>query len=169
MDAKGAKENQRLTTVWSVTTKPTAGYADMRGSNDAEHLYVAFRNTRHSKVRLYPEVMIDPRNLKSDSWQPGQWWLHASNNLCEAEGAYNVYSCTHTKTGWDANNPPGGDGVEFQIDLAKVGLCSNASFGIAFDVTDATGNFTQKWSLWPAFSNIRWPKTWGQATLAPAK
>src|SRR5258708_25469690 len=40
--------------------------------HDPEHLNLAFRNTRHGTVRLYPEVMIESQNLKSDAWRPGQ-------------------------------------------------------------------------------------------------
>ncbi len=91
--------------------------------HDTSSLYVAFVNLHQRDQRLFPEVLVNSRDLKESSWGSGQWWLHASHNLFEGNGAFNVYQrngvfqCSHTKEGWTANNPPSQDGgeVEFQI------------------------------------------------------
>ncbi len=134
----------------------------------AERLYLAFRNTLHGKERLYPEVLIDSKNAKSDSWQASQWWIHASYSLCDAEGTYNVYGprCARSKGGWNANSPPTTDVVEFEIALSKLDLQPGKAFGLAFDMTNATGDSKQRWALWPHQALLQTPKTWSQAVLA---
>ena len=59
--------------------------------HDAQNLYFDFEGVTHADSRLFPELLLDPRNFKSPAWQKGQWWLHVSNNLCEGNGAPNVY------------------------------------------------------------------------------
>ncbi|HEV2388060.1 MAG TPA: hypothetical protein VGS20_12480 [Candidatus Acidoferrales bacterium] len=142
--------------------------------HDEANLYVAFVNLQHGSSRLYPEVMIDSPDLRSASWLTGQWWLHASYNLCEGDGAFNVYRrdgtflCSHSKSGWEANNPPQPGGVtEFRISFAKLQLASRPGtvFGLAFDVTNATGDAKQIWRFWPAAAQLAVPRTWGEAVL----
>jgi hypothetical protein len=148
--------------------------------HDSSSLYFAFVNLKHADRRLFPEVLVNTGGLQERSWSPGQWWLHASYNLCEGHGAFNVYrrdgvfQCSHTKDGWTANNPPSKDGgvVEFQVAFSKLQLeplslskGDARSFGIAFDVTDATGNSTQLWKFWPATAKLEVPGTWGEARL----
>lgn len=142
--------------------------------HDEKNLYVAFLNLQHGSARLFPEVMTDAHDLRTRSWRPGQWWLHASHNLCEADGAFNIYQrdgvflCSHTKPGWFANNPPVPGGVtEFQITFAKLGMASRPGtrFGLAFDVTNATGDRSQIWRFWPAGARLAVPRTWAQAVL----
>lgn len=141
---------------------------------DGKNLYLAFLHLRHGSARLFPEVLIDAPDLRTRSWRPGQWWLHASHNLCEADGAFNIYQrdgvflCSHTKPGWFANNPPVPGGItEFQITFAKLALASRPGtrFGLALDVTNATGDRSQIWRFWPAGARLAVPRTWAQAVL----
>jgi hypothetical protein len=118
----------------------------VRFKHDAENLYFEFAGVKRGAERLFPEILIDPKNRKSESWEPGEWWLHVSNNLCEGNGEPNVYTkdgvfqCGHTKPGWEGNNPRGADTdvVEVRISFAKLGLNAMAGtrFGIAFDMTE---------------------------------
>jgi hypothetical protein len=147
----------------------------VRFKHDVENLYFEFEGVKRGTERLFPEILIDPKNRKSDSWEPGEWWLHVSNNLCEGNGEPNVYTkggvfqCSHTKPGWSGNNPPGADTevVEVRISFAKLGLNAKAGtrFGIAFDMTDATGDEKQKWFFWPSGAGLESPKSWGSAVL----
>ncbi len=143
--------------------------------HDAENLYFDFEGVTHAGRRLFPEILLDPHNVKSAAWQKGQWWLHVSNNLCEGNGAPNVYEkngksqCSRRKAGWDGNNPPDAQTaiIEVKISFAKlgVGYAPGMKIGLAFDVTDASGKADQKTNYWPAGAKIDSPKTWEVAVL----
>ena len=143
--------------------------------HDAQFIYFDIEGVTHPGVRLFPEILVDPRNTKSVAWQKGQWWLHVSNNVCEGNGEPNVYerksksSCTHRKPGWDANNPPeaGTEIIEVKISFAKLGVAYSPGMkiGLALDVTNATSKADQKTYYWPANAKFDSPKTWGVAVL----
>jgi hypothetical protein len=147
----------------------------VRFKHDAENLYFEFESVKRGSERLFPEILIDPKNRKSETWEPGEWWLHVSNNLCEGNGEPNVYTkdgvfqCGHSKPGWAGNNPPEADTevVEVRVSFAKLGLNAKAGtrFGIAFDMTDATGDEKQRWFFWPSGARLESPKSWGSAVL----
>jgi len=137
--------------------------------HDGAHLLFAFDLTKIQPVAsLVPELLLDAANKGGNTWQKGQWWLHASANDCEGDGEFNVYRrdgvflCAPEKPGWRANNFPVKNGaVEIEIDFAKVGVVAGARFGFAIDVTD-----TQKtWKFWPATARLEAPSTWGTATI----
>jgi hypothetical protein len=143
--------------------------------HDAQYLYFDFEGITHAGTRLFPEILLDPRNSQSPVWQKGQWWLQVSNNLCEGNGAPNVYEkngkfqCARRKPGWDGNNPPDDhtELIEIRISFAKLGVeyAPGTAVGLAFDVTDATGKAGQKAYFWPAGARIDLPKSWGLATI----
>jgi hypothetical protein len=143
--------------------------------HDAQNLYFDFEGVTHAGTRLFPEILLDPRNTKSLAWQKGQWWLHVSNNLCEGDGTPNVYEkngklqCAHREPGWDGNNPPDDytELIEVKISFAKLGVeySQGMKVGLAFDVTDANGKADQKAYFWPAAAKIDSPKTWGIAVV----
>jgi hypothetical protein len=140
--------------------------------HDAENLFLAFRGVEHGGKRLFPEMLIDPEARRGTEWSPGQMWLHVSNNLCEGNGEYNVYEhhgvfqCAHTKSGWEANNPPENrDVIQVRISFAKMGIGEpiGRAVGLALDVTDATGTARQIFRYWPETAQIARPSTWGTA------
>jgi hypothetical protein len=147
----------------------------VRFKHDAENIYFEFEGVKRGTERLFPEILLDPRNRKSEAWEPGEWWLHVSGNLCEGNGEPNVYSkngvfqCSHTKPGWAGNNPPEADTqvVEVRVSFAKLGLKAEAGtrVGIAFDVTNATGDKRQMWFFWPTGARLESPKSWADAVL----
>lgn len=139
--------------------------------HDAANLYFAFIHLTHGNEMRFPELLFDPREQRSDSWQSGQWWLHSSFNLCEGNGAYDVYNrngvfqCAKTKEGWSANHfplAPGGR-MEIQVSRAKLGLESGkgSRFGFSIDLTDTQKN----WMFWPVHAQLAHPSTWGEAVL----
>jgi hypothetical protein len=144
---------------------------------DAENLYLAFQGMEYGGRRLFPEVMIDPELRRRERWSAGQLWLHVSQNLCEGSGEFNVYErsgvfeCGHTKSGWEANNPPNGaDVIEVRVSFEKMGRAAQKEpkermIGLALDVTDATGGATQLFRYWPESAGIAQPATWGVALL----
>jgi hypothetical protein len=140
--------------------------------HDAEDLYLAFRGVAHGGKRFFPEMLIDPEARRGTEWSPGQMWLHVSDNLCEGNGEYNVYEhhgvfqCAHTKSGWEANNPPENrEVIEVRISFAKMGISEpvGRAVGLALDVTDATGTARQIFRYWPETARIARPSTWGTA------
>ncbi len=142
--------------------------------HDAENLYLAFQGVEHGGRRLFPEVMIDPELRRDKQWSAEQLWLHVSQNLCEGSGEYNVYErngafqCAHTKSGWEANNPPGSaDAIEVRVSFKKMGLPApnERMIGLALDVTDAKGDAKQLFRYWPESAEIARPITWGLAFL----
>jgi hypothetical protein len=126
---------------------------------------------RHGKEERYPELLIDPQDLKSSTWQPGQWWFHSSYNLCEGNGEFNVYSrngmfqCTKQKQGWRSNHFPlkSSGTITIHIALSKIGLRPGDHFGFAVDVTDTKS----EWHFWPADADLDSPRTWATAELIP--
>jgi hypothetical protein len=139
--------------------------------HDAANLYFAFVHLMHEKEMRFPELLLDPREQRSNSWRRDEWWLHSSFNLCEGNGAYNVYNlngafqCAKTKEGWSANHFPLAPGgvMEIQVSLAKLGLKSAHGAHLGFSI-DLTG--TQKnWVFWPSGAQLAHPNTWGEAVL----
>lgn len=126
--------------------------------HDASNLYIAFTNLVNEQER-YPEVLIDANHDGTTSWEPDDWWFHASYQECEGEGMPNDYfPCT--ASGWEANTFPLAEGiVEFRISYAKIGLEPSSSevIGIAFDVTDTW----DEWQFWPQSADLHDPSTWG--------
>jgi hypothetical protein len=143
--------------------------------HDAQYLDFDFEGVTHAGNRLFPEILLDPHNTRSQEWQKGQWWLHISNKLCEWNGGPNVYESKSKfqwglrKPGWDANNLPDDhtELIEVKISFAKLGVAyaPGMKVGLAFDITDASGNVAQNWYFWPASAKIESPKTWGVAVL----
>jgi hypothetical protein len=147
----------------------------VRFKHDDEYMYFLFEDVKHGNERLFPEIVLDPHGRKGAQWEKGEWWLHVSYNLCEGDGEPNVYRkdgvflCGHQKDGWAANSPPDKDtqAVEVRVSFSKLGIrpTPGLHFGLAFDVTNATGNETQKWFFWPPKAKVGPPKTWGEAVL----
>jgi hypothetical protein len=130
--------------------------------HDGKNLYVAFTELKHAGQERYPEVLLDPADEKTVFWRPGQWWLHASYNLCESEGQPNDYSsCRPGQQGWNATRFPLKEASEFAISLDKIHLQAGKPFGLAFDVTDTH----KEWSYWPATAKIKFPMSWQRAEL----
>jgi hypothetical protein len=147
----------------------------VRFKHDSENLYFVFENVVAGKQRLFPEILLDPQYRKSWAWQEGQWWLHVSNNLCEGNGEANVYvrggifQCAHQKDGWAGNNPPGSNTktIEVSVSFRKLGIRPErgSRIGIAFDMTNATGDERQQWFFWPPQAKLLAPVSWGSAVL----
>lgn len=147
----------------------------VRLKHDDENMYLLFENIKHGNQRLFPEILVDPGDRKGAVWEKGEWWLHVSYNMCEGDGEPNVYKkdgvsqCGHQKDGWGANNPPERDteAVEVRVSFSKLGIrpTPGLHLGLALDVTNATGDDTQKWFFWPPTAKLRLPKTWGEAVL----
>jgi len=138
-------------------------------------LCFAFEGVKHAGERLFPEIFVDPQDRKSSRWQKGQWWLHISYNLCEGDGEPNVYEkngvfqCAHQKEGWAGTNPPTENMqiIKVKVSFSKLGIspAPGRHLGLAFSVTNATGDERQKWFFWPFTGNANSPQTWGDAVL----
>lgn len=152
---------------WTVT---------VRYKHDASNLLFLFDGVHRPGTQgerapsMFPEVVVDARNLKSAAWQPGQWWLHTSFNDCEGNGEFNAYvrdgrrMCAPEKPGWSANNwPLARPVVEMQISFAKLGVRTGAVFGLAVNVT----NTSDAYRFWPPQAELARPATWGEAVLVP--
>ncbi len=147
----------------------------VRIKHDDKNIYFLFDRVASGEQRLFPEIVIDPQNRKGEQWEKGQWWLHVSYNLCEGDGAPNVYrkagifQCAHKKSGWEANNPPRKDtrDIEIRVSFSKLKMSPTSAqhFGLALAVTDATGDPNQKWFFWPSTADVFKPNTWGVAVL----
>lgn len=130
--------------------------------HDEQNLYLAFIGLRHGTEERYPEILIDPDNRRNLLWNGGQWWLHASYNLCEGREPNQYSTCKPTQEGWQATRFPRVNGVsEIAISLAKPGLAPQRAFEIAFDVTDTH----KAWSFWPADADLEKPASWRPARL----
>ncbi len=153
---------------WGVT---------VRYKHDGANLLFAFSpvasGAGDAALFRFPELLLDPENKKSDSWQPGQWWLHASANDCEGNGEFNVYRkdgkflCAKEKPGWTANNWPFAETpvIEISVSFSKAGIKPDVKrrIGFALDLTDTRNS----WTFWPASAKIENPATWGEALILP--
>ena len=135
--------------------------------HDDKNLYLAFTGLRHGPAERYPEVLLDPAGEKSLLWRSGQWWLHASHNLCDSNGKPNDYSnCQPSRPGWNATRFPTMNGIsEISISVEKMGMTIDKPFGIAFDVTDTH----TEWSMWPVAARLKIPMSWQPARLVNGK
>jgi len=149
--------------------------SQVRVKHHNQFLYFLFEGVKHDGERLFPEILIDPKNRKGDHWEKGQWWFHVSGNLCEGNGEPNVYrtngvfQCAHLKDGWVGNNPPATDttNIEIRVSFAKLGIrpTPGLRLGLALALTNATGDTKQQWFFWPERGRIDFPATWGNAVL----
>ena len=147
----------------------------VRFKHDDQNIYFLFEQVKHGKERLYPEILLDPHNLRSERWEKGQWWLHVSYNLCEGDGEPNVYTrngvfqCAHQKEGWEANNPPSAEteAIEVRVSFSKLGIQPSPGMrlGLALAITDASGDRNQKWFFWPPTATVRSPRSWEEVRL----
>jgi hypothetical protein len=143
--------------------------AQFRCNHDDKELTCVISHLKHGNEERYPELLIDPQNLKSKKWHVGQWWLHSSYNLCEGNGQFNVYTrngslqCAKEKHGWSANHFPLGsdDVMTIHVAFSKIGLLPRHPFGFAVDVTDTRSD----WNFWPEDAILSSPKTWATAEL----
>jgi len=141
-------------------------------NHDEQELICRIDNLKNGKAERFPEILVDSQNGRSERWQKGQWWLHASYNLCEGDGEFNVYNrdgvfqCAKQKPGWKANTFPlkQNEPMEIRISLKKLHLVPGQRFGLAFDVTDTQSH----WDFWPTTATLESPATWAQAELTPA-
>lgn len=129
-------------------------------------LYFAYTNLISGIEQRYPDVMLDITNGKDTSWQPDDWWFHASYNDCQAKGSYNVWtSCKPSNPGWKANNFPLNDPgtVEMEITYALAGIPSGSTdtLGISFEVSDTYNDY----HYFPFNADIAKPSTWIDAIL----
>ena len=128
---------------------------------DGKNLYFRFSNLKIGENQeLYPEVLIDTKNDKSQDWKEDDWWFHTSYSNCEGQGLFNNYkTCKKgTKKGWNGNNFPimiGGD-VEMSISKELIGVKAGDVIGMAFDATDTQ----KKWFYYPEGGKLQSPKTW---------
>jgi len=131
--------------------------------HDDKNFYIAFTGLRHGNAERYPEVLLDPAAEKSLLWKQGQWWFHASYNLCDSNGKPNNYTtCQPSKQGWNGTRFPLKQGVsEIAISLDKVGLAPGKRFGLAFDITDTKA----EWNLWPNSAKLKIPMSWAEAQM----
>ena len=44
----------------------------VRFKHDAGNLYFEFESVKRGTQRLFPEILIDPKNRKSESWEPAE-------------------------------------------------------------------------------------------------
>ncbi len=138
---------------------------EVRYKHDGSKLLFAFTGMRKAGF-AFPEVSIDVRGDRACSWQPDDWWFHASAKDCWATGGRNEWdSCVELAPNWEANNNNGAsvaDPVEIAIPFTTLGLDSQSSvFGVAFTATDTQASS----ALWPGTADPDKPCTWAKATL----
>ena len=132
---------------------------------DSLYLYVLYYGKLESANTLFPELLLDINNSKSNAWENDDWWFHVSATDCENQGAYGVYTnCAVTQTHWiGAPNfnvgPPITDTVEMAIEWSKIGFdpFSGNDLGISL----LASNTANLWYGWPATYNRNNPSSWG--------
>ncbi len=148
----------------TIEVTPTA-YTKVRALHHQDTLYVAFADNLESMNFRFPELIIDPQNMKSTNWAANQWWFHVSLTDCEYMGAPGVYdNCLTVQPDWQAvpnfaPGPPVTDFVEIAIPFSKLGIEETDTIGISFLVTN-TGNV---WNYWPDNAALVNPSTWATA------
>ena len=133
---------------------------------DGSNLYFAFTDLKKKGRERYPEIMIDAKGDRGESWGGDDWWLHISYNDCEGKGRYNIWNCTPEKPGWKANNFPLADPgmVEAEVSYEKLGIIPGVSkvIGLAFNVTDTRSDY----DFWPSSARLAAPSSWASVKLS---
>jgi hypothetical protein len=124
-------------------------------------LFFAFIGLKTTYGERYPDILLDIKNDKKNSWNPDDWWFHASYNDCEGHGNYNNWlSCIPDHPGWSANNFPLSEPgiIEMEISYSKIGLSipNNDTIGIAFEVSDTHTDY----HYFPFYAEIGDPSSW---------
>jgi hypothetical protein len=138
--------------------------------HDTNGMFFAFIGKLESANALFPEVLVDPQHLRTNTWVPGQWWFHVSATDCENDGAYGVYTnCLLTQPGWTgapnmATGMPYTDTIEISIPFNKVGynILTADTVGIAMMVT----NTATIYKMYPGTADRNVPATWAQAVFS---
>jgi hypothetical protein len=137
--------------------------------HDHVNLPVMFRlhNPDSSDV-VFPEILIDANNDKSETWLADDWWFHVSGSDCESRGRANDFAnCQIRQSDWIAepnyvDDTPGNvELIEVVIPLAKAGLQPTRPFGLAFCANGPPGIN----SLWPDGAEVSHPSSWSTARL----
>lgn len=137
--------------------------------HDQSNLLLMF-DLPESKVDrvVFPEVLIDAHNDKSDAWTDDDWWFHVSGTDCSSKGkARNYDNARVEQEDWFAvpNFPtekPGVlDVIEIAIPFAKVGIEPGKQFGFAVLVT----NTKDISAYWPWKAELARPLTWSIAVM----
>jgi hypothetical protein len=137
----------------------------VRAMHHQDTLYVSYTDNLESINFRFPEMVIDPQNLKGINWAPDQWWFHVSGADCENMGAPSVYdNCLTLQPDWQAvpnfsPGPPSTDFVEMAFPFSKLGIEVIDTIGISFIATN-TGN---AWNYWPENASLTNPSTWATA------
>ena len=133
--------------------------------HDDSSLLFAFLDNLGSANFRFPEIILDIKNDKSQTWMDDDWWFHVSSTNCYHKGKPNIYdNCKDNPPDWDANNfsvtlP---DTVEIIIPYMLVGIDSNTKFiGFAFDVT----NTYSAWEYFPPETDSLNPSTWATGII----
>lgn len=117
---------------------------------------------------VFPEIVFDPNNDKSNTWMNDDWWFHVSATDCESKGNHGSYSnCELEQPDWEAvpnfeiGVPSNVSEIEVSIPFSKVGIVQSKNFGFAIHITD----LNTRWKLWPATANLSKPSLWSNAKL----
>lgn len=139
--------------------------------HDLTNLYFAYMGNLEAGANMkFPEMLVDPLNIKSNTWQAGQWWFHVSATDCEQNGAYGIYNnCAATQPDWEGapNFAPGlpeTDTVEIRIPFGKIGF--NATTDDTIGLSLLVSNTFNLWSLWPQTADTGRPGTWANAIIS---
>ena len=136
--------------------------------NDESLLLMFILNNPSVTSVVFPEILIDANNNKSESWMSDDWWFHVSGSDCVSQGSYSVYTnCEVEQPDWYAvpNYPTSSPGIvdtiEVIIPFSKVGISKGETFGLALLVTN-TVNLVK---YWPTNANIHKPSSWSNAKI----
>jgi hypothetical protein len=148
--------------VWVRGQRLPFGDGGLSVASDRDYLYLALR--RGESAHFSSEVWLDVDSSRDETWTPGDWWLHASNSLCEAQGEHDRYERCGRTILWSATNTQAsvlGDAAEYAIAWRKLGLAGPPSrIGIA-----ARWMAPGRSAVWPPEAVVERPASWGLVEL----
>lgn len=141
-----------------------ARHGSVRLASDQHYLYVAV--DRGSPGRFSTEVVVGPETEARPSWSARDWWLHASQSVCESRGAYGDFEGCGRAVAWTVTRSqadPYGRAAEYAVSWRKLGLDGPAArVRIGVRLVDEAGA-----AAWPEGLDPAVPATWADVPLTP--
>ncbi|MET0554687.1 MAG: hypothetical protein ABW221_16725 [Vicinamibacteria bacterium] len=138
----------------------------VRVASDAHYLYVAVDRGRPG--RFSTELVVGPDTASRASWTPDDWWMHASQSVCESRGSYGAFDGCGRAVAWTVTRSQadaGGRAAEYAIAWRKLGLAGPpAGLRIGVRLVDDQGP-----AVWPRPLDPLVPSTWAIVDPSPPR
>jgi hypothetical protein len=154
----------------SLTITLNGGHVTVQIQHDEAALFIAFSGLSQTGQHLFPELLFDGQNNKSNNqMDENDWWFQAAVTPCWGNGQNAVWQQCGTPDNWRVSAwTAGADVVEMAIPYDTIRLIpgDTQSIGLAFVLLDVTTDGREIRYFWPNMAELNAPQTWGTALAA---